>query len=447
MYYRQHGDRYGVGSYRHEPLLVDPRRHPRHGTAAGAGHARPSIRTASALDMPSLRPWTPDHFEAPVGGCAAADAATSPRRASTTRSTGCSRSRPMASRSSDRSRGRRGAGSPRPIWLTHGGGVGRLMADWITDGDPGLDVHEMDIDRFEPSRRRAPTSARAAPATTTRSTTWSIRSSRWASPGRCGRRPSTSGWRSSAPSSSRARAGNGPSGSGRNPATRPPARSGGPAQFWSTAAATEHRATREACRPVRSDVADQGHRRADRMPSPSCSASRRTTWRDRSGPSSTPRCATPPAASAATSRSRGSPRIATSWAATARRTSPTCAAPGDDDERVEVDEITSGTLRRRRVGAACPRPRPALSPDDLSNEAFPYLTAREIELDDVPVLAQRISYAGELGWELYAEAAIGRRLWDVLWAAGRDHSASWPAAAPRTTACAWRRATGRGART
>ena len=36
----------------------------------------------------------------------------------------------------------------------------------------------------------------------------------------------------------------------------------------------------------------------------------------------------------------------------------------------------------------------------------------------MPVLAQRISYAGELGWELYAEAAIGRRLWDVIWKAG-----------------------------
>ena len=46
------------------------------------------------------------------------------------------------------------------------------------------------------------------------------------------------------------------------------------------------------------------------------------------------------------------------------------------------------------------------------------MTARPIELDDVPVLAQRISYAGELGWELYAEAAIGRRLWDVIWRAG-----------------------------
>ena len=92
-----------------------------------------------------------------------------------------------------------------------------------------------------------------------------------------------------------------------------------------------------------------------------------------------------------------------------------------DDERVQVEEITSGSCA---VGVWGPRARAlvqSLSPNDLSNEAFPYMTAREIELDDVPVLAQRISYAGELGWELYAEAAIGRRLWDVLWAAGREH--------------------------
>ena len=89
------------------------------------------------------------------------------------------------------------------------------------------------------------------------------------------------------------------------------------------------------------------------------------------------------------------------------------------DERVEVTEVTSGTCA---VGVWGPRARDlvqSLSPDDLSNEAFPYLSAREIELRDVPVIAQRISYAGELGWEIYAEAALGRRLWDLLWEAGR----------------------------
>src|SRR5206468_6898275 len=91
------------------------------------------------------------------------------------------------------------------------------------------------------------------------------------------------------------------------------------------------------------------------------------------------------------------------------------------DERVDVTEDTAGTCA---VGIWGPRARDlveAISPDDLSNTAFPYLAAREIEIADVPVLAQRISYAGELGWELYAEAAVGLRLWDVLWEAGRPY--------------------------
>jgi glycine cleavage system aminomethyltransferase T len=92
-----------------------------------------------------------------------------------------------------------------------------------------------------------------------------------------------------------------------------------------------------------------------------------------------------------------------------------------EDERVEILDVTPGTCAVGLWGPLARDLAQSISPDDLSNAAFPYLTAREIELADVPVLAQRISYAGELGWELYAEAAMGRRLWDVLWAAGREH--------------------------
>jgi 4-methylaminobutanoate oxidase (formaldehyde-forming) len=62
-----------------------------------------------------------------------------------------------------------------------------------------------------------------------------------------------------------------------------------------------------------------------------------------------------------------------------------------------------------------------LTTDDLSNEAFPYLTARELTLGDVPVHALRVTYVGELGWELYTPAEYGRVLWRLLWEAGRDH--------------------------
>ena len=51
----------------------------------------------------------------------------------------------------------------------------------------------------------------------------------------------------------------------------------------------------------------------------------------------------------------------------------------------------------------------------------PYLSVRETQVGGIPVTASRISYAGELGWEFVAEAQHGLELWDVLWAAGRPH--------------------------
>jgi glycine cleavage system aminomethyltransferase T len=49
------------------------------------------------------------------------------------------------------------------------------------------------------------------------------------------------------------------------------------------------------------------------------------------------------------------------------------------------------------------------------------MAARRLYLEHVPALALRISYAGELGWELYGQIAMGQRAWDVLWEAGREH--------------------------
>ena len=85
--------------------------------------------------------------------------------------------------------------------------------------------------------------------------------------------------------------------------------------------------------------------------------------------------------------------------------------------------------RRDLVARVCfglwgPRARDILAPltrDDLSDAGFPYLTAREISVGSVPVLALRVTYVGELGWELYAPTEYGRALWATLWAAGREH--------------------------
>ena len=61
------------------------------------------------------------------------------------------------------------------------------------------------------------------------------------------------------------------------------------------------------------------------------------------------------------------------------------------------------------------------STDDWSNDAFPYLSARQVSVGPVPVLALRVTYVGELGWELYAPMEYGLVLWDTLWAAGKPH--------------------------
>jgi len=57
---------------------------------------------------------------------------------------------------------------------------------------------------------------------------------------------------------------------------------------------------------------------------------------------------------------------------------------------------------------------------DVSNSGFPYFSAKQIYVGEVPVIALRVSYVGELGWELWAPTEYGQRLWQTLWEAGRD---------------------------
>lgn len=92
-----------------------------------------------------------------------------------------------------------------------------------------------------------------------------------------------------------------------------------------------------------------------------------------------------------------------------------------EDGTVRVRDVTSA---RACFGLWGPRARDILQPlttDDLSNAAFPYLAAREITIGEAPVLALRVTYVGELGWELYAPAEFGRALWRRLWGAGQAH--------------------------
>jgi glycine cleavage system aminomethyltransferase T/glycine/D-amino acid oxidase-like deaminating enzyme len=92
-----------------------------------------------------------------------------------------------------------------------------------------------------------------------------------------------------------------------------------------------------------------------------------------------------------------------------------------EDGSVHVTDVTS---QHACYGLWGPRARELLQPltmADLSNESFPYMSARELAVGSVPCLALRVTYVGELGWELYCPSEYGLALWDALWEAGRSH--------------------------
>ncbi|MEO3813346.1 FAD-dependent oxidoreductase [Sphaerisporangium sp. B11E5] len=91
------------------------------------------------------------------------------------------------------------------------------------------------------------------------------------------------------------------------------------------------------------------------------------------------------------------------------------------DGSVTVRDLTPGTCC---VGVWGPRARDVVAPltdADFSAEGFRYFHAKRAYIGAVPVTALRLSYIGELGWELYTTADMGLRLWDTLWEAGRPY--------------------------
>ena len=89
------------------------------------------------------------------------------------------------------------------------------------------------------------------------------------------------------------------------------------------------------------------------------------------------------------------------------------------DGSVHLDDRTSAVTT---IGVWGPRARDlmqAATEDDMSNAAHPFATCRWVSLGTIRALASRISYVGELGWEIYAPMEVGQSLWDALWQAGQ----------------------------
>jgi glycine cleavage system aminomethyltransferase T len=94
---------------------------------------------------------------------------------------------------------------------------------------------------------------------------------------------------------------------------------------------------------------------------------------------------------------------------------------GKAEANVTIRDVTGETCG---LGVWGPKARDLVQPltdIDLTNENFRYFQCREGHLGTAKVTMLRVSYVGELGWEIYTRADYGLRLWDTLWEAGRDH--------------------------
>jgi len=86
--------------------------------------------------------------------------------------------------------------------------------------------------------------------------------------------------------------------------------------------------------------------------------------------------------------------------------------------RVFVHDITSATPMLALMGPKSRELLQRLSPDDFSNEGFPFGTSREIDLGYARVRASRLTFVGELGWELYMPAEFAGHVLEKLIEAG-----------------------------
>ena len=91
-------------------------------------------------------------------------------------------------------------------------------------------------------------------------------------------------------------------------------------------------------------------------------------------------------------------------------------APADNS--VTVEDVTS---KYACLGLWGPSAREILARLATTPLDFPYMRSRELAVGNVPCLALRVTYVGELGWELYCPSEFGLALWDAIWEAGAEH--------------------------
>ncbi|WP_393099665.1 FAD-dependent oxidoreductase [Streptomyces sp. LN325] len=410
LYFREHTDRIGIGSYAHKPLPVDP-----------FGVLPYDEARANDMAMPSSYPFTEEDWAPSWEDCR--------RLLPALRGTeieegfnGVFSFTPDGMPVLGESRALRGFWLAEAVWVTHSAGVAKAVAEWMVDGRASLDLHECDLTRFEDAQRSPsyvrergarqfvevydvlhplqpmedPRPLRVSPfhARQRELGAYFLEGGGWERPH----------WYET----------NAPLLDG----LELPERDAWSARFWSPIAAAEARATRE--RVALYDMTPL--RRLEVTGAGALDFLQRMTSNN---------LRKKPGAVTYTLLLDGTGGIRSDL--TVARLAPDrfqvgANSPADLDwltrhapRDVHIRDITSGTCC---VGVWGPLARDLVQPltrDDFSHEGFGYFRAKETYLGHVPVTAMRLSYVGELGWELYTTADLGLRLWDTLWEAGQPH--------------------------
>jgi glycine cleavage system aminomethyltransferase T/glycine/D-amino acid oxidase-like deaminating enzyme len=414
MYFRHREDHYAVGNYKHEPIAT----------------SQAEIRPPGGAMQPSVMEFTPEHFVVAEGETEKLLPAlkghmhpSDPSRSIN----GMFSFTPDAGSIVGESARARGVWLCEAVWVTHAGGMGRQVAEWIATGEPSYDMAEADANRFyhfqttapyvldrgkqqyreiydiiHPLQQMAtPRKLRLTPFHRKHEALGAafFTGAGWERPQwfAVNEKPTGAAWET---------------------------REAWAAQNWSPAVGAEHVATRE--RVALFDIT--AFAKFDVSGSGACAFLERICANRIDRPAGTIvytamltptggiRCDLTVTRKAAdlfrVVTGGGSGQHDLAWMRAKIR----------DGEDVTIVERTGSLFA---LGLWGPRARDVLSSvteEDVSNEAFPYMTAKYLDVGEVgPVWAQRISYAGELGWELYGQFAMGERAWELLWEAGRTH--------------------------
>jgi glycine cleavage system aminomethyltransferase T/glycine/D-amino acid oxidase-like deaminating enzyme len=306
--------------------------------------------------------------------------------------------------------------------LAGAGGIGRVMAQWILDGEPDVDVWEMDIRRFG-AHFRSPryTLARTREVY---ETYYDIRyPGHERQAGRPLRTSSAYPWHAEHGATFGEKSGwervnwyesNAPTG---EESLRPRGWAG---MHWSPAIGAEHRATRERAglfdessfaklEIAGPEAAEFLERLCDNRVAREVGAITYTQMLNRRGGIECDFTVTrvrQELFSIVTGTAFGNHDL--SWI--------TRHAPHDGSVR-----CTDVTARWACFALWGPLAREILAPLADDPLEFPYMRMRELSVGDVPVRALRVTFVGELGWELYCPTEYGAGLWRTLWQAGRPH--------------------------